>query len=148
MTWIHGPENNLTNVGWLKDLSWNFYAGLHPKFEVMMNFDGIWNENPNATTQRSWGLGGYARFSPTEKFRIAQRYEYFDDTEARSTGFEQILKEYTLTFEYAPEPRFITRLEWRRDWSTTDFFSRGLGGFNDNQDTMTLGMMWIFGPTE
>jgi hypothetical protein len=135
LTWIHGPENTLTNIGWQKDLSWNFYAGLHEKFEIMVNYDGIWAENPD--------------FSPHEKFRIAQRYEYFDDVEARSTSVEQILKEYTFTFEYAPEPRFITRLEFRRDWSTTDFFSRGnFGGFTNDQDTLTLGMMWVFGPTE
>ncbi len=149
LTWIHGPENNLTNVGWLKDLSWNFYAGLHEQFEIMVNFDGIWNENPDATSQRSWGIAGYARYNPHDKFRIAQRYEYFDDTEARSTGVEQILREYTLTFEYAPQPRFITRLEFRRDWATTDFFSHGhYGAFVNDQDTFTLGMMWLFGPTE
>ena len=149
VTWIHGPENGLGEDGWQKDLSWNFYAGLHEKFEVMVNFDGIWNENDDSSTQRSWGLGGYARFTPADKFAISQRFEYFDDTEARSTGVEHILKEYTLTFEYAPEPRFITRFEYRRDWSTTPFFfSRGLTGSNDSQGTLTLGMMWVFGPVE
>src|SRR5690606_33509897 len=99
-------------------------------------------------------VGGYARFSPTEQFRIAQRYEYFDDLEARSTGVEQVLREYTLTFEYAPEPRFITRFEWRRDWGARDFFSCGMCGPGDtpgltgDQNTFTVGMMWIMGPTE
>jgi hypothetical protein len=148
LTFIHGPENDGTNQGWQKDLSWNFYGGLHPKFEVMANFDGIWNTNPDDTSQRSWGVGLYARWKPADKFAIAQRYEYFDDTEARSTGLEHILKEYTLTFEYAPEPRFITRLEYRRDWSTTDFFLRGVDGFTNDQDTLTLGFMWILGPSE
>lgn len=148
LTFIHGPENDGTNQGWQKDLSWNFYAGLHPKFEVMANFDGIWNTNPDDTTQRSWGVGLYARWKPVDRFAIAHRYEYFDDTQARSTGIENILKEYTLTFEYAPEPRFITRLEYRRDWSTTDFFLRGVDGFTNNQDTLTLGFMWVLGPSE
>lgn len=149
LTFIHGPENDFTNQGWQKDLSWNFYAGLHPKFEVMANFDGIWNNNPDDTSQRSWGIGGYARWSPAEKFAISQRYEYFDDTQARSTGLEHILKEYTLTFEYAPEPRFITRLEYRRDWSTIDFFNRGNDMFNTgDQNTLTLGFMWVLGPNE
>jgi hypothetical protein len=86
-----------------------------------------------------------------DKFRIAQRFEYFDDKEARGTGVEQTLKEYTLTFEYAPEPRFITRLEWRRDWSTVPFFSCtdcGTLGFKDNQNTFTVGLMWILGPAD
>ena len=151
LTWIHGPENDLTNTGWQRDISWNFYGGLHEKFEVMANLDWISATDPMDATATSWGIGGYARFSPTEKFRIAQRFEYFDDQEARSTGIEQTLKEYTLTFEYAPEPRFITRFEYRRDWSDVPFFScTGCGstGFTDNQNTFTVGLMWIMGPNE
>lgn len=149
LTWIHGPENNLVNDGWLRNVSWNFYGGLHEKFEIMGNFDYISNTDPTDVTATSWGLGGYARFNATDKFRIAQRFEYFDDSEARSTGVENILKEYTLTFEYAPEPRFITRLEYRRDWSTYDaFFNRGFGGVAGDQDTVTVGLMWVFGPVE
>ena len=150
-TWIHGPENELTNTGWLRNASWNFYGGLHEKFEIMGNFDYISNTDPFDTTATSWGVGGYARFSPTDRFRIAQRFEYFDDKEARSTGIEQTLKEYTLTFEYAPEPRFITRVEWRRDWSTVPFFSCtdcASTGFATDQDTFTVGLMWIMGPNE
>jgi hypothetical protein len=148
LTFIHGPENNGTNDGHLKDVSWNMTAALHEKFSVAINYDGIWNNNPDSTSQRSWGIGTYARWQPVDKFALAQRFEYFDDSEARSTGTEQILKEYTLTFEYAPEPRFITRLEYRRDWSSAPFFLKGVDSFMGNQDTLTLGMMWILGPAE
>ena len=149
LTWIHGPENALTNDGWQRNASWNFYGGLHEKFEIMGNFDYISNTDPFDTTATSWGLGGYARYNATDKFRIAQRFEYLDDKEARATATEQTLKEYTLTFEYAPEPRFITRLEWRRDWTTVPFFSCtdcGTLGFKDNQNTFTVGLMWVMGP--
>ncbi len=149
LTWISGPENDLTNKGWIKDLSWNFYAGLHPKFEVMANLDYIQATDPTEASATSWGIGGYARYNATDKFKIAQRFEYFDDSEARSTGVENILKEYTLTFEYAPEPHFITRFEYRRDWSTDDtFFFRGFDGYSGDQNTFTVGMMYIFGPTD
>lgn len=151
LTWIHGPENDLTNDGWQRNVSWNFYGGLHEKFEVMANFDYISNTDPFDTTATSWGIGGYARFNATDQFRIAQRFEYFDDLDARSTGVEHVLKEYTLTFEYAPEPRFITRFEYRRDWSTTPFFGCtdcGPVGFATDQDTFTVGLMYIFGPKE
>jgi hypothetical protein len=150
-TWIHGPENDLTNTGWQRDFSWNFYGGLHEKFEVMANLDWISSTDPLDATATSWGIGGYARFNPTDKFRIAQRFEYFDDKEARGTGVEQTLKEYTLTFEYAPQPSFITRLEYRRDWSTVPYFGCtdcGMTGFTEDQNTITLGFMWIFGPDE
>jgi hypothetical protein len=151
LTWINGPENDLTNNGWLKDLSWNFYGGLHEKFEVMANLDWIQNTDPSGMSATSWGIGGYARINPTDKFHIAQRFEYFDDKEARSTGIEQTLKEYTLTFEHQFDPRFITRFEYRRDWSTVPFFGCsdcGSLGFVDNQNTFTVGMMWILGPNE
>ncbi len=153
-TWIHGPENGIQESGWQRDFSWNFYGGLHKKFEVMANLDWISATDPMNASATSWGVGGYARYNATDKFRIAQRFEYFDDQEARSTGVQQTLKEYTLTFEYAPEPRFITRFEYRRDWSTAPFFgctSCGNGiapGLDDSQDTLTVGLMWILGPNE
>jgi hypothetical protein len=153
LTWINGPENTLSNQGWQKDLSWNFYAGIHEKFEVMANLDYI-QANDATSSATSWGMGYYARLSPTEKFRIASRYEFLNDEDARSTGVNQNLKEFTLTFEYAPEPRFITRLEYRRDWSDVNFFPRGAFGpggeptLVSDQDTLTLAFMWIFGPKE
>lgn len=147
LTWIHGPENFATSEGWRKDVSWNFAATLHPRFQVMSNFDSIWNTNPDGSTQTSWGIGGYARVNLADKWAFSQRFEYFDDTEARSTGVEHILKEYTATLEYKPISQLITRLEYRRDWSTLPFFERGNEPFStNNQDTLTLGMMWIFGP--
>ncbi len=152
-TWIHGPENGVGEDGWQRDFSWNFYGGLHKKFEIMANLDWISSTDPAKITATSWGVGGYARFNATDQFRIAQRFEYFEDIDARSTGVSQILKEYTLTFEYAPEPRFITRFEWRRDWSTTPFFGcpecgGPTAGFNTDQNTFTVGMMFILGPNE
>jgi hypothetical protein len=152
-TWIHGPEKGLGEDCWQRDFSWNFYGGLHEKFEIMANLDWISNTDPADITAASWGIGGYARYNATDKFRIAQRYEYFEDTKARATGVEQILKEYTLTFEYAPEPRFITRLEWRRDWSSVPYFGctdcgGSAPGFSTDQNTFTVGMMWILGPAE
>lgn len=153
LTWIHGPENGPGEDGWQRNVSWNFYGGLHEKFEIMGNFDLISNTDPADAVATSWGLGGYARYNATDKFRIAQRFEYLEDVDARSTLVSQILKEYTLTFEYAPEPRFITRFEWRRDWSTIPFFgctdcSGSTPGFATDQNTFTVGLMWILGPAE
>ncbi len=154
LTWINGPENNITNEGWRKNLSWNAYGGLHEKFEVMANLDFIQDADPAGNASTSWGMGYYARLSPADKFKIATRYEFLNDEDARSTGVNQNLKEWTMTFEYAPDPRFITRLEYRRDWSDVDFFSRGAFGpmgvpnLVKDQDTLTIGFMYVFGPKE
>jgi len=67
LTWIHGPTNDLVNDGWLRNISWNFYLGLHPKFEIMTNFDYISTTDPSDVASTSWGLGGYARYSFTDK---------------------------------------------------------------------------------
>ena len=157
LTWINGPENDLTNTGWLKNLSWNAYGGLHERFEVMVNLDYIQANDPFGMSATSWGMGGYARAHLSDQVRIANRFEFLDDQEARSTGVEQTLKEYTFTFEVQPlkdDPRFLTRFEYRRDWSDIPFFGcsscgdSGMAGLTMDQNTFTIGMMWVFGPKE
>lgn len=151
LTWINGPENNPGESGWRKNLSWNFYAGLHDRFEVMANLDYI-QDNLMGVSSTSWGMGGYARAHLTDRVRLAYRIEFLDDKDGRSTGVEQNLRENTFTFEVQPvkdDPRFLTRLEYRRDWSDVPFF--GCTGCTDdgmsvNQNTFTVGFMWIFGP--
>lgn len=152
-TWINGPENAGTNQGWLKNFSWNFYGGLHDRFEIMGNLDYISNTDPDGMSATSWGMGGYARVHFTDQVRLAYRMEFMDDSQARSTGVEQNLRENTITFEVQPvkdDPRFLTRIEYRRDWSDVAFFScpSCADGFAFNQNTFTVGMMWVFGPKE
>ena len=151
LTWINGPENNPGESGWRKNLSWNFYAGLHDRFEVMANLDYI-QDNLMGVSATSWGMGGYARAHLTDQVRLAYRIEFLDDKDGRSTGVEQNLRENTFTFEVQPvkdDPRFLTRVEYRRDWSDEPFF--GCTGCTDSgksvsQNTFTVGFMWIFGP--
>ena len=151
LTWINGPENAGTNDGWLRDLSWNAYAGLSDRVEAMVNMDYISATDEMGTSATSWGLGGYLRFHVNDRVRIAERYEFMNDREARSTGLEQMLMENTVTLEFQPvvdDPRFLARLEFRRDWSDADFFScSGCGeGLSKSQNTFTIGMSWVFGP--
>ena len=151
LTWINGPENAGTNDGWLRDLSWNAYAGLGDRLEAMVNMDYISATDEMGTSAMSWGLGGYLRFHVNDQVRLAERYEFMNDREARSTGLEQMLMENTITLEFQPvadDARFLTRLEFRRDWSDADFFScSGCGeGLSKSQNTFTIGMSWVFGP--
>ena len=151
LTWINGPENAGTNDGWVRDLSWNAYVGLTDRVEAMVNMDYISATDEMGASATSWGLGGYLRFHVNDRVRIAERYEFMNDREARSTGLEQMLMENTLTLEFQPvvdDPRFLTRFEYRRDWSDADFFScSGCGeGLSKSQDTFTIGMSWVFGP--
>ena len=144
LTWINGPENAGTNDGWLRDLSWNAYAGLTDRVEAMVNMDYISATDEMGTSATSWGLGGYLRFHVNDRVRIAERYEFMNDREGRSTGVEQMLMENTVTLEFQPvvdDARFLARLEYRRDWSDADFFScSGCGeGLSKSQNTFTIG---------
>ncbi len=151
LTWINGPENAGTNDGWLRNLSWNAWADLGEGFEAMVNLDYISATDPEGVSATSWGLGGYLRYHLSDRVRIAERYEFLNDREARSTGLEQLLMENTITLEFQPvadDPRFLGRLEYRRDWSDVPFFGcSGCGdGISKSQDTFTIGMSWVFGP--
>lgn len=152
VTWIQGPENEGTNDGWLKDLSWNFYLGINERVEAMANMDYISNTDPFEMTGTSWGIGTYLRVHINDHLRIAQRYEFMRDRQGRSTGVEQTLQENTITLEAQPvadDPRLLVRFEHRRDWSDMPFFScssceEGAGRLS--QDTFTIGATWVFGP--
>ncbi len=152
-TWISGQEGDQGETGLLKNFSWNMYGGLHERFEVMVNLDYISVADPMGVYSTSWGMGGYARVHLSDQVRLANRIEFLDDSEARSTGVNQNLRENTLTFEVQPvkdDPRFLTRIEYRRDWSDVAFFGCPScdGGFSMDQNTFTVGFMWVFGPKE
>ncbi len=151
LTWIHGPENEGTNDGWQRDLSWNAYLGIHDRVEAMVNMDAIQAVAPDGATALSWGLGGYLRFHLGPQWRIAERFEFMNDREARSTGIEHLLMENTITLEYQPvadDPRMLARFEFRRDWSDQPFFDcpSCSGGLSEGQNTFTIGLSWVFGP--
>ncbi len=151
LTWIHGPENFGTNDGWQRDLSWNAYLGLSDRLEAMVNMDAIQAVDPEGETALTWGLGGYLRVHLGPRWRLAERFEFMNDREARSTGVEQLLMGNTITLEFQPvadDPRMLTRLEYRRDWSDVPFFDCPgcQGGLSEAQDTFTLGLSWVFGP--
>ena len=153
-TWIHGPENEGSNEGWLRHASWNAWLQLSDRFEIMGNFDYISNPDPAGVFATSWGLGGYLRFHATDRVRIASRFEFMRDPDGRATGVSQNLAEETLTLDVQPvadDPRFLARFETRYDWSDQDWFScgscsGGAAGTVDSQLTFTVGLVWVFGP--
>ena len=152
-TWISGLEGDQGQTGLLKNFSWNMYGGLHDRFEVMVNLDYISQADPMGIYATSWGMGGYARVHLSDQVRLANRIEFLDDSQARSTGFEQNLRENTLTFEVQPikdDARFLTRIEYRRDWSDIPYFGcpSCKDGVSMDQNTFTVGFMWVFGPKE
>jgi hypothetical protein len=71
-----------------------------------------------ASPSASWyGVAAYVNYAWTSQFRSSLRAEYFDDSDGYwyIPGFDQKLKEYTLTFGYAPVDSFEFRVEGRYD---------------------------------
>jgi hypothetical protein len=77
---------------------------------------------------------------------LAARTEYLSDRGGLFSGTEQALKEFTGTYEYKFGDGFLTRVEFRRDWSNVPFFLTNTPGvLATNQPTLTVGMVWWVG---
>lgn len=112
---------------------------------LAVNYDYGWFKTSTAG-DRIWnGIAAYARIAPTDKWAFIPRFEWFDDQGGFTTGTVQIVKEVTLTAEHKYSDNLLTRLEYRSDWSTADFFNSDTGLANtDTQDTITLGLVYSF----
>src|SRR5882724_9611049 len=64
-----------------------------------------------------------------------------------STGTAQDVKEVTLTGEYKMVEGFLTRFEYRHDWSNQPFFDETTNPASRKyQDTLAVGFVAFFGP--
>jgi Putative beta-barrel porin-2, OmpL-like. bbp2 len=130
---------------------------------------GTWNVSPKMTLalegdyeiSRTWaqagpgmssapkhviGGAGYARYQWTPRMALAGRSEYFSDRGGLFSGTTQALKEFTGTYEFKVANGLLSRLEYRRDWSNVPFFLTNKPGvLSQNQDTLTLGLVWWYG---
>ena len=88
----------------------------------------------------------YARYSLPHNFALAGRAEYLSDRGGLFSGATQALKEFTVTFEHQFEPGFLTRAEYRRDFSNQHYFLTATQGvLNTAQGTATLGLVYWWG---
>jgi hypothetical protein len=92
------------------------------------------------------GGAGYARYQWTKRSAFAGRAEYLSDRGGLFSGTTQALKEFTGTYEFKVGEGLLTRLEYRRDWSNQPYFLTNKPGvLSQNQDTLTVGMVWWYG---
>jgi hypothetical protein len=162
-----GPENPNTNVGWrnLYDTTVMFMPS--DKFNAYVNFDyGSNNCGPKGalcptlqgtgTNAKWYGIAFAAKFQMNDKNALTPRYEWFKDKNGYETGLVCVtgkdcdaLQEFTFTYEYKWAKGLLTRLEYRRDWTTLPqpvLFQRGSRGASDHQDVLALGVVAFFGP--
>jgi hypothetical protein len=106
------------------------------------------NAAPGESSAPSHVDGGvaYARYQLTPKMALGGRTEYLSDRGGLFSGTTQALKEFTGTYEYKFGEGFLTRVEYRRDWSNVPFFLTNKPGvLSPNQPTLTVGMVWWYG---
>jgi hypothetical protein len=124
-----------------------------PKLSLSLEGDYVisreWaNAAPGESSAPSHVDGGaaYARYQLTPKMALGGRTEYLSDRGGLFSGTTQALKEFTGTYEYKFGEGFLTRVEYRRDWSNVPFFLTNKPGIlSPNQPTMTVGMVWWYG---
>jgi hypothetical protein len=122
------------------------------KLSLMANYDygqdhfidttGI---TPATGPMAHWsGIAGYIKYAFNDKWTVATRGEYFDDHDGFETGATQHLSEFTVTLQRTIAKSIISRLEYRRDMSNQDTFPFRTGQFKDNQNTVTVGLIYAF----
>jgi hypothetical protein len=122
---------------------------INTKVAVMTNYDYGFDHLTNGGKVHWQGIAGYLRYQATKKWAFTPRVEWFDDHDGFSTGTAQRLKELTMTGEYKFKPNFITRFEYRTDWSNQLFFPKSDPTvFAKSQSTVLAGLIWTFGTRE
>jgi putative OmpL-like beta-barrel porin-2 len=132
--------------------TWQTTAKLTFQIEGDYVIQRLWRDAaPGQSSAPSVVKGGaaYARYQFNPKFALAGRAEYLSDGGGLFSGLNQALKETTVTFDYNLGNGFLTRYEWRRDFSNQPSFLTDVQGLlSKQQNTATIGLIWWWGRKE
>jgi hypothetical protein len=113
----------------------------------LINFDYGIDQSPGADSAAFYGYSAAVRFIGNDTFSFSPRYDWYKDRDGLITGAPKTLQEFTMTGDIKMKEGFLTRFEYRRDWSSIPFFDRGNEpGSAKNQTTLLVGFMVFFGP--
>jgi len=144
--YLGGPQMPNTNSNWthLSDTVVQF--NVTKKLALLENFDwGGGDLMPGVVNSVYWtGIATYAKYTFNDNYDFAARYEYYNDHYGYTTGTAQHINEFTLTLQRTFAHDLITRLEYRRDMSNQPVFPRGVAELVKNQNTLELGLMYVF----
>ena len=142
LNYMTGPEQagNTDDFRHLFDIT--LTHAISDAFSVMGNYDYGRDEVAGATV--TWqGIGLYAKAQVNPVFALIPRWEYYNDEDGFTTGTAQNVQEFTITGEVKHSQGLIMRLEYRRDWSDVNFFTKS-GAARDNQNTVSVGWVYSF----
>lgn len=150
-TYLAGPEAPLANV---PDISardnWRHIADsvatvyVTDKLTLLGNFV-YGSDADNDGVRGHWtGFAGYFKYAFNNRFAFSPRFEVLNDRDGLRTGLAQTIKDISLTQEVKLLNNFVTRFEFRRDFSNQRFFTNSAGAPKDNQNTFILGISYFF----
>ena len=115
-------------------------VALSPKLSVMGNFD--YGKESDVSW---WGIAAYAKLQARPNWAVVGRYEYLDDTDGGFMTFGQKGQTFTLTSDHTVAGSLKARIEYRLDKTDDPFFPKDDGTLKDNQSTVTVGLVYLFG---
>ena len=141
--WMGGPEGPDGDEGWRNLFDTIATWTVTPRLSLMTNID-VGRDTIAGQTVAWHGVAAYGRFLVTPSWALTPRIEVFEDREGFATGTTQTLRELTLTSEHMLVRGLSIRLEYRRDWSTEEFFEYRDTGFRRHQNTALVGFVYSF----
>jgi hypothetical protein len=141
--WMGGPEGPDGAAGWRNLYDTIVTWTVNPKLTLMGNVD-IGRDTIGGVTTAWHGGAAYGRYVLLPSWALASRFEIFEDREGFMTGTAQTIREVTLTSEHMLVKGLSIRLEYRRDWSTADFFEYKEDQFRPQQNTVLAGFIYSF----
>jgi hypothetical protein len=142
--YMTGPEQNHNSSDWRHVSDTTVTYAVTSSLSLMANYDyGM--DRVLGERVRWQGIAGYARLQVTPWFAIAPRLEWFADPQGFTTGLAQNVKEATFTAEFKLKNSVLLRGEYRQDWSDQAFFEKHDNTAGRNQQTVTLGMIYVIG---
>ncbi|HEY0004779.1 MAG TPA: outer membrane beta-barrel protein [Pyrinomonadaceae bacterium] len=144
-----GPEQDDDDRNWRHFFDTILSYNINDRLKLMGNYDYGFDRLADGSGVRWQGVAAYLRYQAAKRFAISPRFEWYKDYDGFTTGTRQRLSEVTLTGEYKMSDNFLTRLEYRRDWSDQAVFQRSdPASFSRNQTTLVGGFIWSFSTGE
>jgi hypothetical protein len=151
VNYIVGPENPNSTYGLRNLIDTTLLFTPPGKFNAYINYD--YGSNRDALEAQGdnklnhWqGIAGAFHEQASAKQAVAGRFEYFNDPDGFQTGSRQYLYEFTGTYEYKWVEGLLTRVEYRGDFSSVDYFHKDASSWVKSQSTLTVAFIAFFGP--
>lgn len=167
VNYFTGPQNYGTQKGYENLLDTTLLLTPNAKLSAYLNYDYGQNRDHTYKSKGTvvgdnvlnhWqGAALAVREQVAPQDALAGRYEFYYDPQAFTTAsadetangitHRHQFQEYTLTYEHKWAEGLLARVEYRRDWTNFNYYTKG---DNDSvvkaQSTMTAGFVAFFGP--